>query len=77
MAYSNNILRVTWWDDEIDAIEEVDSISYHRLGSFEEFEIYPANLFVTSKEQTENAIRQIQDDLTIQIDFFNEIGDSV
>jgi excinuclease ABC, B subunit len=76
-AYSNNILRVTWWDDEIDAIEEVDSISYHRLGSFEEFEIYPANLFVTSKEQTENAIRQIQDDLTIQIDFFNEIGDSV
>ena len=77
MAYSNNILRVTWWDDEIDAIEEVDSISYHRLGSFEEFEIYPANLFVTSKEQTENAIRQIQDDLTIHIDFFNEIGDSV
>lgn len=77
MAYSDNILRVTWWDDEIDAIEEVDSISYHRLGSFEEFEIYPANLFVTSKEQTENAIRQIQDDLTIQIDFFNEIGDSV
>lgn len=77
MAYSDNILRVTWWDDEIDAIEEVDSISYHRLGSFEEFEIYPANLFVISKEQTENAIRQIQDDLTIQIDFFNEIGDSV
>ena len=77
MAYSDNILRVTWWDDKIDAIEEVDSVSYHRLGTFEEYEVYPANLFVTSKEQTENAIRQIQDDLTIQIDFFNEIGDSI
>jgi excinuclease ABC, B subunit len=77
MAYSDNILRVTWWDDEIDAIEEVDSISYHRLGSFEEYEIYPANLFVTSKEQTEIAIRNIQDDLVKQIDFFNEAGDSI
>ena len=77
MAYSDNILRVTWWDDEIDAIEEVDSVSYHRLGTFEEYEVYPANLFVTSKEQTENAIRQIQDDLTIQIDFFNEAGDNI
>ena len=77
MAYSDNILRVTWWDDEIDAIEEVDSISYHRLGSFEEYEIYPANLFVTSKEQTEIAIRNIQDDLVKQIDFFNESGDSI
>ena len=77
MVYSDNILRVTWWDDEIDAIEEVDSISYHRLGSFEEYEIYPANLFVTSKEQTEIAIRNIQDDLVKQIDFFNEAGDSI
>ena len=77
MAYSDNILRVTWWDDEIDSIEEVDSISYHRLGSFEEYEIYPANLFVTSKEQTEIAIRNIQDDLVKQIDFFNEAGDSI
>ena len=77
MAYSDNILRVTWWDDEIDAIEEVDSISYHRLGSFEEYEIYPANLFVTSKEQTEIAIRNIQDDLVKQMDFFNEAGDSI
>lgn len=77
MAYSDNILRVTWWDDEIDAIEEVDSISYHRLGSFEEYEIYPANLFVTSKEQTEIAIRNIQDDLVKQIDFFNKAGDSI
>ena len=77
MAYSDYVLRVTWWDDEIDAIEEVDALSYHRLGSFEEYQIYPANLFVTSKEQTEQAIRQIQDDLVKQIDFFNEIGDPI
>ena len=77
MAYSDNVLRVTWWDDEIDSIEEVDSLTFHRLGSFEQYEIYPANLFVTSKEQTELAIHDIQDDLMKQIDFFNEIGDSV
>ena len=77
MAYSDNVLRVTWWDDEIDAIEEVDSVSYHRLASFEEYDVYPANLFVTSKEQTERAIREIQDDLLIQIDFFKEIGDTI
>lgn len=77
MAYSDNILRITWWDDEIDEIEEVDSITYHRLASFEAYEIYPANLFVTSKEQTEAAIQMIQDDLTMQINFFNEIGDNI
>ena len=63
MAYSDNLLRVTFWDDEIDSIEELDAVTLHRLGSFEEYQIYPANLFVTSKEQTEIAIRQIQDDL--------------
>ena len=68
MAYSDNILRVTWWDDEIDSIEELDQFNYHRLASFEEYQIYPANLFVTSKEQTESAIRAIQDDLVERVD---------
>ncbi|MBP3229892.1 MAG: excinuclease ABC subunit UvrB [Prevotella sp.] len=77
MAYSDNLLRVTFWDDEIDSIEELDAVTLHRLGSFEEYQIYPANLFVTSKEQTEIAIRQIQDDLLKQIEFFNEIGDGI
>ncbi len=77
MAYSENILRVTWWDDEIDSIEEVDSVTFHRIGSFEEYEIYPANLFVTTKEQTERAIHDIQDDLRLQIDYFNDIGDHI
>ena len=77
MAYSDNVLRITWWDDEIDGIEELDSITYHRLASFEDYQIYPANLFVTSKEQTEIAIRNIQDDLVKRIEFFNEIGDTI
>ena len=77
MAYSDNVLRVSFWDDEIDAIEEIDSVSFHRLASFDEYQIYPANLFVTSKEQTERAVRLIQDDLAKQIDFFNEMGDGV
>lgn len=76
MAYSDHtVLRVTWWDDEVDSIEEIDSVSYHRLASFEDYQIYPANLFVTSKEQTERAIHDIQDDLTRQIDYFNDSGE--
>ena len=77
MAYSDNILRVTWWDDEIDSIEEVDNITFHTIERFETYEIYPANLFVTSKEQTEQAIRMIQDDLVDRVNYFNEIDDSI
>lgn len=77
MAYSDNLLRITWWDDEIDSIEELDSVTFQRIASFDDYQIYPANLFVTSKEQTEHAIRLIQDDLTRQIDFFNELGDPI
>ena len=77
MAYSDNILRVTWWDDEIDCIEEVDSATFHSLERFETYEIYPANLFVTSKEQTERAIRMIQDDLTERVEYFNSVGDNI
>ncbi|WP_308245864.1 excinuclease ABC subunit UvrB [uncultured Prevotella sp.] len=77
MAYSDNILRITWWDDEIDSIEELDSETYQRIDSFEEYQIYPANLFVTSKEQTEQAIRLIQDDLVKQVDFFDGLGDHI
>ena len=77
MAYSDNLLRITWWDDEIDSIEEVDSLTYHRIETFNDYKIYPANLFVTTKDQTEHAIRCIQDDLVKQIDFFNELGDGI
>jgi excinuclease ABC subunit B len=77
MAYSEVVLRVTFWDDEIDALEEMDAVTFDRLASFEEYKLYPANLFMTSKEQTDIAIRQIQDDLVKQVAFFEEMGDGI
>ena len=77
MAYSDNVLRVSFWDNEIDSIEEVDSITFHRLASFNEYQIYPANLFVTSQDQTTKAIKMIQDDLVKRIDFFTDLGDNI
>ena len=77
MAYSEVILRVTFWDDEIDALEEMDSVTFDRLARFEEYKLYPANLFMTSQEQTNIAIHQIQDDLVQQIAFFQDQGDDI
>lgn len=77
MAYSDYVLRISFWDDEVDSIEEIDSIDFHRIASFDNYQIYPANIFVTSKEQTELAIRKIQDDLLKQIYYFNELGDNI
>ena len=77
MAYSEVVLRVTFWDDEIDAIEEVDAVTFQRLASFEDYKLYPANLFMTSQEQTNIAIREIQDDLVKQVDYFQEMGDPI
>lgn len=72
LAYSDNMLRINFWGDEIDSIEEVDATSGIRMGAFDEYKIYPANLFLTSKEMQEVAIRQIQDDLLKQVAFFKE-----
>ncbi len=77
MAYNEVILRVTFWDDEIDAIEELDSVTMDRMASFDEYKLYPANLFMTTQEQTNIAIRQIQDDLTRQVEFFESLGDNI
>ena len=77
MAYSEVVLRVTFWDDEIDAIEEVDALTFDRLARFEEYKLYPANLFMTSQEQTNIAIREIQDDLMQQVAYFEELGDGI
>ncbi|MBR2243148.1 MAG: excinuclease ABC subunit UvrB [Prevotella sp.] len=77
MAYNEVILRITFWDDEIDGIEELDAVTMDRLSSFEEYKLYPANLFMTSQEQTNIAIRQIQDDLVKQVAFFEEVGDGI
>lgn len=77
MAYNEMVLRITFWDDEIDAIEELDPITLNRLGRYAEYQLYPANLFMTSQEQTNKAIHDIQDDLTKQVAFFEEVGDEI
>lgn len=74
LAYSDNLLRVTFWDDQIDAIEEVDSVSGHRIGEFPDYKIYPANLFMTSKEQTMSAIHHIEDDLAVEVQALEDAG---
>ena len=77
MAYNEVILRITFWDDEIDSIEELDSITMTRMATFDEYKLYPANLFMTTQEQTNIAIRNIQDDLVKQVAFFEEMGDPI
>ena len=77
MAYSEAVLRVTFWDDEIDSIEELDAVTMQRMATFEEYKLYPANLFMTTEEQTNIAIRHIQDDLVKQVAFFEEQGDGI
>lgn len=74
LAYTDDILRVMFWGDEIDSIEEIDPVSGHTNGSFDEYKIYPANLFMTTKESTLRAIHQIEDDLTAQVKYFEEAG---
>jgi len=77
MAYAEMILRITFWDDEIDQIEELDPVTLNSLGRYAEYKIYPANLFMTTQEQTTKAIHDIQDDLVKQIDYFHEMGDEL
>lgn len=74
LAYSDNLLQVMFWDDEIDTIEEIDPVSGIRLATFDEYKIYPANLFMTTKESQLRAIHQIEDDLTKEVAKFEEEG---
>ena len=72
-AYADNGIRVQFFGDEIEKIQSFDVISGNVTSNFDRINIYPANLFVTSKETLNGAIREIQDDLVKQVDFFNSI----
>lgn len=74
LAYSDDLIRVCFWDEDIDSIEEVDALSGVRLNTYDEYKVYPANLFLTSKETQEIAIRKIQEDLMNQVQLFEEMG---
>ena len=77
MAYSEKLLRVTFWDEQVDDIEELDPLTLDRLGRYADYRLYPANLFMTTQEQTNRAIHDIQDDLVRQVAFFEELGDTL
>ncbi len=70
LAYEEIVLRISFWGDEIESISTVHPIDGISLGSHDCFKIYPANIFVTSKERQASAIAQIQLDLGQQVDFF-------
>ncbi len=74
LAYADHVLRVMFWDDEIDAIEEINPVSGIREGTFDEYKIYPANLFMTTKESQLNAVRRIENDLALEVAAFEQAG---
>ena len=74
LAYNDTAVRIRFWDDEIDSIEEFDVLTGQRIDTYDFYRIYPANLFMTTKESQERAIRAIQDDLVERVEYFQEIG---
>ena len=74
LAYTDNLLRVVFWGDEVDSIEEVDPVSGVTINRYEDYKIYPANLFMTTKEATLRAIHDIEDDLHKRVQWFEEQG---
>ena len=74
LAYADDLLRIVFWGDEVDSIEEVDPMSGVTINKFETYKIYPANLFMTTKEATLRAIHDIEDDLHKRVQWFEEEG---
>ena len=74
LAYADTLLRVVFWGDEVDTMEEVDPMTGVTLSQVDEYKIYPANLFMTTKESTLKAIHQIEDDLREQVEWFEQQG---
>ncbi len=72
-AYADDAIRVQFFGDEIENVQSFDPVSGNVIANLDKIQIYPANLFVTSKETQQNAIREIQDDMVKQVDFFNDI----
>ena len=74
LAYTDYILRIVFWDDEVESIEAIDPANGHTLTNYDAFNIYPANIFVTTRERINQALDQIALDLGQQVDYLNEIG---
>ncbi|UAB84061.1 excinuclease ABC subunit UvrB [Zunongwangia sp. SCSIO 43204] len=73
-SYADNAFRIHFFGDEIEEIEAFDPATNDVIEKYERLNIYPANMFVTSPDVLQNAIRSIQDDLVKQVDYFRDIG---
>ncbi len=73
-AYADHYLRISFWGDEIESIEQWDPASGQRVDRFEQMRLYPANIFVTGKDKLQSAIHQIQDDMVKRVDYFREVA---
>ena len=76
LAYDDYVVRINFWGDEIETIQKVDPMHFNVLEEYEQFQIFPANIFVTNKDAVQRSIIEIQEDLLKQIDFFKETGRS-
>ena len=74
LAYDDFIVRINFWGDEIESIQKIDPVNLNSIEEYEQFQIFPANIFVTSKDSVQRSIIEIQEDLLKQIDYFNETG---
>ena len=77
VAFGDVAYRVLFWGDDIEELEIFNPLTGHSIDKPEYLTIYPANIFVTTKERIRTAIHQIQDDLVKQVDFYREIGKSL
>ena len=73
-GYADEAFRIHFFGDDIEEIESFDPVSNNKIENFEKLNIFPANIFVTSPDILQNAIKDIQDDLVLQHDYFKEIG---
>ena len=75
LAYAEQVIRLTFFGNEVEEIELLEPVSMHRLDTFDHINIYPATIFVTSRERMQNAMEQIRLDLANQVMHFQEIGE--
>lgn len=73
-AYADHILRVLFWGDEVEEIQTIDPVNQHIIDRYESFNLYPASIFVTTKERIESAVGQIAYDRDLQADHFRSVG---
>ena len=74
LAYADHAYRISFWGDEIESIEYLDPWNNRTSDRFEKIKIYPANIFVTTKDTLNRSIKEIQDDLVKQVDYFEDLG---